>query len=79
MAVSTPNRSRRRGSEAQRPRAFPHPTIRVRYSNLQPGQRHIAGCSDACSREQCGCVCHHGYWNAYTRACAGLPYVEDLP
>ena len=80
MACSTPppanRRARRQGS--RRPRTFPNPTIRVRYSNLQRGQRHIATCSDACTREGCRCVCHQGYWNAYTRDCAGLPYVEDL-
>ena len=80
MAISTPPPPERsaRGDDPKRHRSSPHPTIRVRYSNLQPGQRHVVPCSDGCARELCRCVCHQGYWNAYTRECAGLPYVEDL-
>lgn len=77
MAISNPPPRRRHA--AARGSAFPHPEIRVRYSNLQPGQQHIAGCDDACEREPCRCVCHQGFWNAYTRACVDLMYVEDLP
>ncbi len=80
MAISVPPPPERsaRGGDAKGPRTSPRPTIRVRYSNLQPGQQHIAACSDACVSETCRCVCHQGYWNAYTRECAGLQYVEDL-
>ena len=68
----------------RRPPAYPRPRLRVRYSSLQPGQRHLATCTDRADRppadgRDCRCVCHQGYWNAYTRATVDLMYVEDLP